>query len=100
MTRETYLALFEAHGLGRSDIYMIEDEKQEEAIMALFDEVSDLMVRPSPLNDNLPGEFVGTMRRYNAGNPYTVSHFDTVAHRAFYLSDLFDILMLKGSGRL
>lgn len=99
MTRERYLELFRSYGLEMSDIYMIEDEKRHEAIFALFDAVSDEMVKPSALNGMLPGEFVKTMRRYNAGDAYTISHFDNVSHRAFYLSDLYDILQLVGLGR-
>ncbi len=99
MTQQRYRELFDAHGLWMSDIYMLDGEKQHEAIFALFDEVSDEMVKDSPLNGKFPGEFVGTMRRYNAGDIYTVTHFDNVAHRAFYLSDLYDILQLIGLGR-
>lgn len=99
MTLQRYRGLFDAHGLWMSDIYMLDDEKRHDAIFALFDEVSDEMVKPSPLNGTFPGEFVGTMRRYNAGDIYAVTHFDNVSHRAFYLSDLYDILQLIGLGR-
>lgn len=99
MTKARYLELFRTHGLGASDIYMIEDEKRQDAIFLLFDEVCDEMLKESEFNAQMPREFIESMERYSSGEPYTVSHFDNVSHRAFYLSDLYDILQLFSLGR-
>lgn len=96
MKAKTYLELFERYGLARSTIYMVQEEDmgQNRNIFDLFDEVSDMITDNSAFNDTLPREFIVSMKNYNAKIPETIAHFDNTEHRAFYLSDLYDYLLL------
>ena len=99
MTEDHYRTLFEEYGLADSKIYVINTHEFPDAIYELFDAVCDAMVKASPYNETLPEEFVTTMRLYRAGDPRAVGHFDHVDHRAFYLSDLYDYIILQTKRR-
>ncbi len=98
MTQEHYLALFDQYGLADSKIYLIDTSENPDDVYNLFDAVCDAITEPTPYNRLFPQEFVNTMVLYRAGDPRAVGHFDHVDHRAFYLSDLYDYIMLHAKG--
>ena len=60
----------------------------------IFEQVIRLLLRPSEFNDSLPEPFLGVAERYAFAEPATVAHFKYNENKQFFLSDLYDSLML------
>lgn len=60
----------------------------------IFEQIVRLLLRPSPFNDTLPETFIGVAERYAFDDPATTAHFRYNENRQFFLSDLYDSLML------
>lgn len=92
---EKYIELFASFGVKDENFWQqSRDEIQEQHIMELFDAVAAKMSEHNDFNDSLPDEFVGVLRRYDAGAVGEVIRFDDFDKRLFCLSDLFDYLLL------
>lgn len=93
MSKETYHQLFKKYDLFRSDIYLLCEEKPAE-ILFLFDEVCEELVKPVPINNQLPKEFIESAKSFISQNTFTNIYFSDISNRAFFLSDLIDFLVL------
>lgn len=89
-----YVHLFRLYGEDLSEIYMDSDA---ERYVLLFEQVVGLLTAPpSPFNLSLPEPFRITAQRYREGHPATLAHLADAGNRHFMLSDLYDLVMLKG----
>lgn len=61
----------------------------------VFGQTMGLLARPSPFNLSLPAPFLDVARRYHAEDPATLRHFSYDENRQFFLSDLYDYLVLS-----
>jgi hypothetical protein len=93
MSKETYHQLFKKYDLFRSDIYLLCEEKPAE-ILFLFDEVCEELIKPIPINNQLPKEFIESAKSFTSQNTFTNVYFSDISNRAFFLSDLIDFLVL------
>lgn len=64
----------------------------------IFEQVIRLLLKPSPFNDSLPETFVSVAERYVFNETATVNHFRYNENKQFFLSDLYDSLMLYEDG--
>jgi len=64
----------------------------------LFRQVVRRVVQPGGLNDRLPRPFVEVALRYLRGDHQTVRYFSYEENRHFYLSDLYDWLLIQERG--
>jgi hypothetical protein len=60
----------------------------------IFEQVIRLLLRPSPFNDTLPDTFINVAERYAFNEPATAAHFRYNENKQFFLSDLYDSLVL------
>lgn len=60
----------------------------------VFEQVVRLLARPSSFNDSLPAPFLDVAYRYAEGEAATLRHFGYDENRQFFLSDLYDYLLL------
>jgi len=90
---EDYLQLFRRYGKDLGSIYR---EPDDDRYALLFEQVVQLLIRPSPFNLSLPEPFRTSAHRYHDGDPPTVAHLGDPAIRHFMLCDLHDLIMLKG----
>ena len=60
--------------------------------------VAERPVGPFSLNARLPKPFVEVAQRYLTGDHETVRHFSYEENRHFYLSDLYDWLLIQERG--
>ena len=87
-----YLALFARYGKDFSTAYL---EPEDERYRLLFDQVCQLLVRPSAFNLSMPPEFRTTAHRYLAGDEVTVGRMRDPQNRHFMLSDVYDYMHLR-----
>lgn len=90
---QDYLQLFRQYG---GDLNMLYREPDDERYALLFEQVVRLLVRPSPFNLQLPDPLRRVARRYRDGHQPTVARLREPANRNFMLSELHDLVMLKG----
>jgi len=90
---EDYLQLFRRYGEDLGSIYR---EPDDERYALLFEQVVQLLIKPSPFNLSLPEPFRRSAHRYHDHHPATVEHLGEPAIRHFMLCDLHDLIMLKG----
>ncbi|UTD29674.1 hypothetical protein [Bradyrhizobium sp. WD16] len=89
-----YVHLFQLYGADLSEMYL-DDDADRYAL--LFEQVVGLLTAPpSPFNLSLPEPFRITAQRYREGHPATLAHLADAGNRNFMLSDLYDLVMLKG----
>lgn len=86
---ECYLELFREAGIGDEGFY--NRPEGVEAAFGLFEKMADRVVQDK---GDLPAPFVEDARNFLAGDNKTVARFDDPDVRAFYLSDLFDYVLL------
>ncbi|MBF0447420.1 MAG: hypothetical protein HQL67_04390 [Magnetococcales bacterium] len=91
---EDYVRLFDRYGEKIQTIYQEEEEDDRYAL--LFEQIVRLLIKPSPFNRMLPEKFRLSSHRYLRGDPLTVKHFAYPSNRHFMMSDLYDLIMLKG----
>ena len=92
---EDYLALFRLYeGALREPV-----EPRGTRFELLFDQVVRMLLRPSPLNLEIPLPFRDVARRFADNDPATVEHFRYDENRQFFLSDLYDFLHLTAARR-
>jgi len=60
----------------------------------IFGQVMRLLLKPSPFNSTLPETFISIAERYAFDEPSTAAHFRYNENKQFFLSDLYDSLML------
>lgn len=60
----------------------------------VFEQVIGLLEKLSHSDESLPTPFLDVARRYAAGDPATTRHFGYDENRQFFLSDLYDYLLL------
>jgi len=90
ITAQTYLDLFRDFGITGEDFYLHTED--EDAIFRLFDQMTDLLVQPSPFNDRMPEPFIRAAKGYNESKRAWVLKFDDPDNRLFMLSDLYDFV--------
>ncbi len=66
----------------------------------IFEQVMRLLLKSSPFNDSLPEPFLAVAERYAFNDTATVAHFRYNENKQFFLSDLYDSLVLYRSGEL
>lgn len=86
-----YLKLFELYS-GKLD-FTIKGTKGGDYSF-IFEQVIRLLLKASPFNDSLPEPFLGVAERYVFAEPATVAHFRYNENKQFFLSDLYDSLLL------
>lgn len=86
-----YLKLFELYA-GKLD-FTINGTKGGDYSF-IFEQVIRLLLKPSAFNDMLPETYLGVAERYAFNEPATVAHFRYNENKQFFLSDLYDSLML------
>jgi len=77
---------FSGGGLGGGDYLFI------------FEQVIRLLLKPSAFNNTLPESFISTAERYAFGEAAVTTHFRSNENRQFFLSDLYDSLLLYHDG--
>lgn len=60
----------------------------------IFEQVMRLLLRPSEFNSSLPEPFISVAERYAFSDAATTAHFRYNENKQFFLSDLYDSLML------
>jgi len=60
----------------------------------IFEQVMRLLLRPSAFNSTLPEPFISVAERYAFSDATTLSHFRYNENKQFFLSDLYDSLMM------
>jgi len=90
---QDYLQLFRQYGGDLTGVYRAPDDDR---YALLFEQVARLLVRPSPFNLRLPEPLRMAARRYRDGHQPTVARLREPANRNFMLSELHDLVMLKG----
>jgi hypothetical protein len=89
-----YVHLFRLYGADLTRMYLDDDPDR---YTLLFEQVVGLLTAPpSPFNLSLPEPFRITAQRYRDGHPATLAHMADAGNRNFMLSDLYDLVMLKG----
>ncbi|WP_413207153.1 hypothetical protein [Rhodospirillum sp. A1_3_36] len=88
-----YVHLFQTYGNDLGDLYQ---EPEDDRYALLFEQVTRLLVKPSPFNLTLAEPFRISAHRYLDGDPITVRHLKDPANRHFMLCDLHDWIMLRG----
>jgi len=86
-----YLKLF---GLYAGKLDFTVDGTKNGDYSFIFEQVIRLLLRPSEFNDTLPEPFLGVAERYAFAETATVTHFKYNDNKQFFLSDLYDSLML------
>ena len=86
-----YLKLFELYA-GKLD-FTIKGTKGGDYSF-IFEQVMRLLLKPSPFNDTLPDPFLAVAERYAFNEPATAAHFRYNENKQFFLSDLYDSLVL------
>lgn len=61
----------------------------------LFRQVLRLLIIPAELNQQIPKLFVEVAQRYLSNERATVEHFSYEDNRHFFLSDLYDWLLIR-----
>ena len=89
---EDYLDLFGRYGKDFGTAYL---EPEDERYRLLFDQICQLLIRPSEFNLSMPQEFRTTAQRYMAGDEATVKHMRNPQNRHFMLSDVYDYMHLR-----
>lgn len=90
---QDYLQLFRRYGGDLSELYQAPDDDR---YALLFEQIMRLLMRPSPFNLQLPEPLRRVARRYRDGHQPTVTRLRDPADRHFLLSELHDLVMLKG----
>ena len=91
-----YLKLFELYE-GKLD-FTIKGTKGGDYSF-IFEQVIRLLLKPSSFNDSLPEPYLAVAERYAFAESATVAHFKYNENKQFFLSDLYDSLMLYLSER-
>lgn len=65
----------------------------------IFEQVMRLLLKPSPFNSSLPEPFIGVAERYAFNETATVAHFRYNENKQFFLSDLYDSLLMYQSSQ-
>lgn len=60
----------------------------------IFEQVIRLLLKPSAFNQTLPETFLAVAERYAFNEQATVTHFRYNENKQFFLSDLYDSLLL------
>ena len=60
----------------------------------IFEQVVRLLLKPSPFNRTLPEPFISVAERYAFSDVATVTHFRYNENKQFFLSDVYDSLMI------
>lgn len=60
----------------------------------IFEQVMRLLLKPSAFNNTLPDPFLSVAERYAFNDEATVAHFSYNENKQFFLSDLYDSLMI------
>jgi len=60
----------------------------------IFEQVMRLLLKPSAFNRTLPEPFISVSERYAFSDAATVAHFRYNENKQFFLSDLYDSLIL------
>jgi hypothetical protein len=68
--------------------------KNYELIDSLFDSVTQAIVKSSRLKNIMPKEFVYPALKYLENDLKWKKHFENKDHKSFFLSDIYDYLML------
>jgi len=91
-----YMVLFERYrdAQGAHDFGQAYLEPEDERYRLLFQQVCQLLLRPSDFNLHMPQEFRRTARLYLDGDPKTLHHMRDAQMRHFMLSDLYDYVHL------
>jgi hypothetical protein len=89
-----YLKLFELYR-GKLD-FSVKGTRDGDYSL-IFEQVIRLLLKPSPFNNTLPAPFISVAERYAFNEPATVGHFRYHENKQFFLSDLYDSLMIYQS---
>lgn len=92
-TVDAYVQLFDRYGDDLGSLYRAPNDDR---YALLFEQVVQLLVKPSAFNLSLPVEFRNAAIRYRDGDPATLAHLRDPANRHFMLCDLHDLVLLKG----
>jgi hypothetical protein len=60
----------------------------------IFEQVARLLLKSSSFNETLPEPFISVAERYAFNDAATVAHFRYNENRHFFLSDVYDSLMI------
>lgn len=93
---EDYLKIYKWHGLEDGDF--LHKPLEEETLRTTLEQLSRLARHHSPFNDNLPMEFIGTLRHLEKGEEGTLHHFEEPINIVLFLSDFLDYLKLISRG--
>lgn len=86
-----YLQLFELYS-GQLDFTIAGTKGGDYSF--IFEQVMRMLLKLSSFNDSLPEPFLGVAERYAFNDPATVAHFKYNENKQFFLSDLYDSLLL------
>lgn len=65
----------------------------------IFEQVMRLLLKPSAFNSTLPEPFISVAERYAFSDAATAAHFRYNENKQFFLSDLYDSLMVYQSSQ-
>lgn len=86
-----YLQLFELYA-GKLDFTIAGTKDGDYSF--IFEQVMRMLLKSSSFNDSLPEPFLAVAERYAFNDPATVAHFKYNENKQFFLSDLYDSLMI------
>jgi hypothetical protein len=87
-----YFALFASYGREFGTAYLA---PEDDRYRLLFEQVCQLLTRPSAFNLSMPQEFRSSAQRYLAGDENTLAQLRDPQNRHFMLSDLYDYVHLR-----
>lgn len=94
---DDYLALFRTYGDAGAprDFGKLYLEPDDQRFRLLFEQICQLLAKPSRYNLEMPQEFRRTAHAYLGGDRAVVSHMRAPQMQHFMLSDLYDYVALS-----